>query len=130
MRVWAAALVLMTIQPGRSRIATVDVYIDPGGQPLTAYQVELKASDATTRLVLVEGGEGAYAESPYYDPAALTDSSARERVILAAFCTGAAPFVKTRVARLRVEGSTRFVSRVMVAGTDDGREVAVAVTLE
>ncbi len=77
----------------------VDVFIDTHGQPLAAYQFELRAPKGV-QLVGIEGGEHqAFATPPYYDPKALLD----DRIVIAAFDTGAElPAGKTRVARLSV----------------------------
>ena len=83
------------------RFAAVDVYIDAGDRPLAAYQFELSASAGEFKIVGIEGGEhAAFAEPPYYDPAALS----RDRVIIAAFNTGDdLPNGKVRVARVHVQ---------------------------
>ncbi|HYO11147.1 MAG TPA: hypothetical protein VER17_19435 [Tepidisphaeraceae bacterium] len=82
------------------RFATVDVRLDPKGQPLAAYQLEFVAP-ASVALVGIEGGDhAAFKQPPFYDPAALRNS----RVILAAFNTAAdLPRGETRVARLHVQ---------------------------
>src|SRR3954453_5783552 len=58
---------------GASRFVAVDVMIDPKGQSLAAWQVELAAEVGQVSLVGVEAGEkGPYAQRPpYYDAAAL-----------------------------------------------------------
>jgi len=54
------------------RFAVVDVYVDSGNQPLAAYQCGLTAARGDVKIVGVEGGEhAAFAEPPYYDPAAM-----------------------------------------------------------
>lgn len=77
------------VQPAEDapmRFFAVEVRIDPQGQPLAAYQVEVIAKGA--KLVGVEGGESdAYATPPQYDPAALHDGGG-ERVIIAAIGDG------------------------------------------
>ena len=83
------------------RFQSVDITLDPKGQPLAAYQLEFVADAARVKLVGVEGGDhAAFREPPYYDPAALS----QHRVILAAFSTSAdLPRIATRVARLHVQ---------------------------
>lgn len=103
------------------RFEAVDVFVDPLGKPLAAYQVEFVAGPTVT-LVGIEGGEHlAYKNPPYYDPAAL----AGNRVILAALSTAEElPAHRARVARLHVR-VTGEVSPVMsaklivAAGTDE-----------
>ena len=50
----------------------VDVFIDPHGRALGAYQFELRATAGDVALVGIEGGEhAAFSHPPYYDPKAL-----------------------------------------------------------
>jgi len=66
------------------RFAPLHIYLDCGSQSLGAYQFELKAASGRVKIVGVEGGQHpAFAEAPYYDPAAL----ANDRIIVAAFST-------------------------------------------
>src|SRR5258708_5660502 len=70
----------------RSPFAYVDVFIDPHGTPLAAYQFELRATAGDVKLVGIEGGEhAAFAKPPYYDPKALLN----DRIVIAAFNTDA-----------------------------------------
>jgi hypothetical protein len=107
----------------------VDVYVDSGDTGLAAYQFELTAAAGAFRIVGVEGGEHpAFAEPPFYDPAAL----ANERIILAAYDTGAdLPTGPTRVARVHVQelGELTVVYEVnlTVAASADGEEIAATV---
>lgn len=82
------------------RFAYLDVFIDPRGSALAAYQFELNVDQNAATIVGVEGGEHvAFNAAPYYDPAALTYG----RIIIAAFNTGSdLPTAKTRVARLHL----------------------------
>jgi hypothetical protein len=77
-----------------------DIIINPHGESLAAYQLELIADDADARIVGVEGGEhAAFQKAPYYDPAALHSG----RIIIAAFDTGAdLPAQPTRVATVHM----------------------------
>jgi hypothetical protein len=86
--------------PPASPFRYLDVFIDPQGKPLAAYQFELVAPKGV-QLVGIEGGEHkAFAHPPYYDPKALQQG---ERIVIAAFDTGAdLPAGRTRVARLSV----------------------------
>jgi hypothetical protein len=86
------------------RFAYVDIYVDPHGKPLAAYQLEFRADSDSVALVGIEGGEhAAFTQPPYYDPAALYHNS----VILAAFNTsGDLPTARTRVARLHLRLTT------------------------
>ena len=105
----------------------VDVYIDPKGQPLAAYQFELTAHRPGVTLVGVEGGEHpAYAEPPYYDPRA----NLQNRIVIAAFNTGDnLPKQKTRIARvmIRTTGSPDFAARLDVAASIDAKPIAADI---
>lgn len=89
---------------GPARFIAVDLFIDPRGEPLGAYQVEISDPAGIAEIVGIEGGEHpAYSGPPFYDPAALSE----HRIILAAFSTSPQlPRSDTRVAsiHLRVVG--------------------------
>ena len=104
----------------------LDVFIDPQGKPLAAYQFELVAPKGV-QLVGIEGGEHrAFADPPpYYDPKAL---QAGERIVIAAFDTGAdLPAGRTRVARVmvRVEGPAKpdYHVTLQVAASSDAKPI-------
>ena len=108
----------------------VNVYIDPVGQPLAAYQLELKTSGVDATLVGIEGGDHpAFAQAPYYDPRA----NLNHRIILAAFNTGEdLPRRRTRVATvmLRIEGSGaaaagHYLATLQVAASADAKPIHV-----
>jgi hypothetical protein len=111
------------------RFTTIDVFIDSGAVPLGAYQVEIKA-DAT--LVGVEGGEHpAFAQPPRYDPAALHEKQLAERVVLAAFNTGAdLPAGRTRIARLHVQtrGAPAVTCTLILAADSEGNGIDATAT--
>jgi hypothetical protein len=114
------------------RFAPLNVYIDSGAEQLAAYQFELKTTAGEVRIVGIEGGEHpAFAEPPYYDPAALM----QDRVIIAAFNTGDdLPTGKTRVTtiHLQIIGDTdpEYELQLTVAGTYDGRQIPAVITFE
>jgi hypothetical protein len=114
-----------------ARFTNVDVFLDPHGQPLAAYQVEVIADPARVTLVGIEGGSHpAFKHPPYYDPKALSG----HRVILAALNTGSdLPRVKTRVARLhlRVIGTEPpiFSSKLIVAASASDQSIEANVTV-
>ena len=114
-----------------ARFTSVDLFVDPRGQPLAAYQLECLADPSRVTLVGVEGGEHpAFREPPYYDPAALSGN----RVILAAQNTGIdRPSARTRVATLhrRVVGGGQPTddAKREVEGNRDGTPVAADVTV-
>lgn len=80
------------------RFRPVDVWVETGDKPLAAYQLEIRYDPAEAHLVGVEGGEGVFAEPPYYDPKGLTGG----RIVLAAFTTSPPPSGRVRVARLHL----------------------------
>jgi hypothetical protein len=118
--------------------------VDPGGEALAAYQVDVRAGVAgdadgadgahqpvprVVQIVGIEGGEHpAFREPPYYDAQAM----AGDRAVLAAFTLGRdVPREATRVARvnLRVEGpgEPRVDARLMTAGDPSGDRIAAEV---
>lgn len=113
-----------------SRFTAVDIFVDSGDLPLAAYQFELSAAVGSFKIVGVEGGEhAAFAEPPYYDPAALHGEG---RIIIAAFNTGDdLPTGRTRVARVHVwitgEPSPDFDVKLIVAGSVDGEEIEATI---
>lgn len=125
--------VLPNREPGASasqavqspRFVWVDAYIDPRGQPLAAYQFELRAQGADVTLVGVEGGEHpAFTQPPYYDPKA----NLGNRIVIAAYNAGDdLPRGRTRVARvmIRVSGSAppSYSARLDVAVSPRARPI-------
>lgn len=109
----------------------VDVYVDSGDLPLAAYQFELSAAAGQFTIIGVEGGgHAAFADPPYYDPAALS----RDRIILAAFSTDAdLPTGWTHVARVHVMVTGPAVPdcelNLMVAATVDGTPIPASAAL-
>jgi hypothetical protein len=99
---------------GALRFLPVDILLDTGNKPLGAYQLEIRARNAT--FVGLEGGDPAsFKNAPYYDPAALQagaaggggmgGGAAEGRIIVAAFSTDDVqklPTGASRVARLHL----------------------------
>ncbi len=114
------------------RFVSVPVYIDSGGKALAAYQFELKATKGQIKIVGVENGEApAYAQPPYYDPAAL----AKDRIIIAAFNTGKnLPTGRTRVTSLQLQiigqVEPQYKLELTVAADADGNEIPAEITFE
>jgi hypothetical protein len=100
--------------------STLDVYIHTD-QGLGAWQVEVDAEKAGGKIVGVEGGDGVYAEPPYYDPKALQGG----RIVLAGFSlNGKLPRGKVKVATLHLQEAgdgAPFESRLVVAADGDGK---------
>lgn len=66
------------------RLQAWDVFLDAGGRRIAAWQFEWRIDGGGARIVGLEGGEpGAFADAPYYDPAALQGG----RIVVAAFST-------------------------------------------
>lgn len=122
-------------QPATStRFQAIDIFLDPFGRSLAAYQVEFRAVSGRIKIVGVEGGEHtAFRSAPYYDPAAMQN----ERVIIGALSTLTAdqlPTIRTRIARIHVmiEGGDepRFEVRLQTAAEPDAHKVDAAATFE
>ena len=116
----------------RSRFTYVDLYIDPRGAPLAAWQLEFAAETGDVALVGVEAGEhAAFARKPpYYDPAALTG----KRIILADFTLEAdVPKQKTRIARLMLEvkgeGAPQFATKLITAADSHGKRIPAELSI-
>ncbi|HEX4796464.1 MAG TPA: hypothetical protein VH370_21925 [Humisphaera sp.] len=115
---------------GSSRFIAVDVMIDPNGQPLAAYQVQIVQRGAEVTLVGVEGGEStAFAAAPYYDKRAIL----KQRIVIAAYSTNASlPTTKTRVATLMLQVSgdatPAFTATLQAAGSGNAQRIAATVT--
>lgn len=65
---------------------TLDLTIDPQGQPLGAYQIELTSADTSFTVVGVEAGEHEafnHGRPPYFDPVATQGET--DRLILAEY---------------------------------------------
>ena len=115
-----------------ARFTSVELFVDPHGDALGAYQVEFVADPARVTLVGIEGGEHpAYAQPPYYDPKALSGN----RVILAALSTASdLPAARTRVATLHLRVAAghdqpTYQAKLEVAGNREGKPIAADVTV-
>ena len=120
--------------PPATRFDAIDVYVDSGTQPLAAYQLHLSAKTGEVKIVGIEGGEhSAFADPPYYDPAAMQ----HDRVIIAAFNTALPeqlPKGVTRVATIHVqvagEAQPTFQAELTVAATLDGKTIPAHLVLQ
>lgn len=122
--------------------AAFDVFIEPRGEALAAYQVEVRAevgaAAGSIKIVGIEGGEGAaFADAPYYDVRAMQS----ERAIIGALARdlgAGATKVRTRVARIHVmaEGITgkldvnQLSVKLQVAGDPQGRSIGAEVSIQ
>lgn len=111
------------------RFAAVNVYIDPRGQPLAAYQFELTSQGGEVKLVGVEGGEHpAFADPPYYDPKA----NLHNRIVIAAFNTGDdLPRNRTKVATVMVQvsGNASWSAKLDVAGSPNANHIEAGISV-
>jgi hypothetical protein len=121
-----------TFSDRTSRFAWVDAWIDPHGQPLGAYQFELKTSGADVALVGVEGGDhSAFTQPPYYDPKA----NLQRRIVIAAYNTSTdLPHQRTRVARImvRITGAAnpKYSAALDVAASSEAKPIDASVSVE
>jgi hypothetical protein len=111
---------------------TVDIYVDAGGTPLAAYQLEFQARRGNAKIVGIEGGADAvFKDPPYYDAKAMQ----QDRVIIAAFSTEAEaklPKQKTRVASIHVrvsdEENPDYAVKLTVAADSSGKKISADAT--
>jgi hypothetical protein len=114
--------------------ATVDVYVDPHGAALAAYQIEIAPrvmTGGTAMFVSLSGGKShpAFRDPPFYDPTAV--NAADSRLIIAGFSTeDDLPKTKTRVAQVDVmyTGSTppTFSAIPVVISTPEAEKIETA----
>jgi hypothetical protein len=121
---------------GGGSFVPVEVYVDSGASELGSYQVEVAAKNAT--IVGLEGGAPkAFADAPYYDPAALMGN----RIVVAFFSTDDnLPRGLTRVARLHMmltgpgalgaDGLPEMTSKLVVATDGQGKTVNAKLMLK
>jgi len=104
----------------------LEVHVDAGSEQLAAYQFELRMK--RTEIVGVEGGDGAFAAPPEYDPAALR----KGRIVIASYTLDDAPTGRVLVARLHVmvSGRESYSPLAVVAARPGGERIEVHVTVE
>ena len=111
------------------RFVAFDVFVDPGGKPLAAWQIEVVCESGKSLIVGVESGEAPFnVKPPYYDPRALQGG----RIVIAAFTMDKTPPSKRiRVARLHFQetGDAKYVSRLITAASTDGGRIDVTLEL-
>jgi hypothetical protein len=115
-----------------SKFTHVDLYLDPKGAPLAAWQLEFTAEMGNVSLVGIETGDhSAYSSKPpYYDPAAL----AGNRILLADFTLDPnPPKEKTRIARLMLEvkgdAVPQYATKLITAANSEGNRITADLTL-
>ncbi len=128
---WAAAA---QPQGAGVRFQAVNILVDAGDEPLAAYQLDLRSTTGNVRIVGIEGGEyPAFADPPYYDPAAIQG----DRVIIGAFSTapaGSLPTGRTRIATIHVQVTgdrqPEYKAELSVAATADGGAIPGRLILD
>jgi len=127
---------------GGTRFTTIEVHIDPAGEPLGAYQFVFDAgpggaSGATgARIVGLEGGgHPAFDEPPYYDRQAIQKQT--DRIIVAAFNTSAPrqlPSEKNHIATLHLampgDAETDFNVKLQTAANHKGESIEATLTTQ
>ena len=112
-----------------ARFQWVDVYVATDGWSLGAWQAEVTVAAGAAKLAGVEGGEGAFAEAPEYDAAALSGG----RIVIGGMTTADCAPGKVRVARLHVmvegDAAARFEATLTAAGDSTGSRRAAEVSL-
>jgi hypothetical protein len=106
---------------GEMTFYPVEVFVDSGERPLSAYQIEFTYDGSALTVVGIEGGEDPFGDAPYYDSAGMTGG----RIVIAAFTTdGNPPRGRVRVARLHLAEEGRTVrelkARLIIAAGPDG----------
>jgi hypothetical protein len=125
---------VVPVKSSGDHFATVDVYVDPHGATMAAYQIEISPRVMTggeTTFVSLSGGKShpAFRHPPYYDKDA--EKIPESRLIIAAFSTDAdLPKTKTRVAQIDVmyTGSTppTFAAVPVVVSTPEAEKIESA----
>ena len=121
----------------KPRFEAVHVYVDSGGSPLGAYQVQLSDRQGRVQVVGVENGEhAAFGKAPFYDRTAVNQGKA-DRIIIAAYSTLPAdqlPTGKTRMAtvHLRVMGQAPadYQIKLIAAADAAGNDINATVSLD
>jgi hypothetical protein len=115
-----------------SKFTHIDLYLDPKGAPLAAWQLEFTAEVGNVSLVGIEAGDhAAYStKPPYYDPAAL----AGNRILLADFTLDPnAPKEKIRIARLMLEvkgdAVPQYATKLITAANSEGKRITAELTV-
>ena len=134
---FAATLpVLPQIDGSEFHFTALDVYLE-AGEPLAAWQFELRESSGRMRVVGVENGDStAFRDAPYYDLAAVNDGMA-DHIIVADYSMNPAaelPTGRSRVAtvHIQLEGLAEpdYELSLMAAGGADGAPIQALIEFE
>ena len=120
----AAGSLICAEEDPSPRFTTVAICIDPGSEPLAAWQIELVT---TSEVVGIEGGDTPFETPAYYDEAAFTSG----RLILASFATGKKLHSGVqRVATVHTmesRGRGTYALELQAAGDEAGNRIAAKV---
>jgi len=113
-------------EPPAPRFVAYDIFIDPAGRPLAAWQIQFRATRGDVKILGVENAEHpAYADAPpYYDERAMM----HDRVVVGDFSTNppdALPAERTRVTTIHAvieptDVEPEFALTLQAAATVDG----------
>jgi len=111
------------------RFRPLHIHIDAGDAAVAAYQIELKVKSGDAKIVGVENGEHrAFAQPPYYDPAALMSG----RIILAGLSI--ADELPTRgrflTVHVREQGEVEYELKTMVVAGPSGAKLKARIWIE
>jgi len=107
----------------------IDIFLDPKGKSLGAYQLHWKITTPNARIVGIEGGDHpAFRNPPQYDPRVIQG----ERVVVAAFNAAAEkslPKTKIRIGSIHIEATPaatcRFEIENLEAADAQGSRISV-----
>lgn len=111
--------------------SSVTLRIESSAAELSAWQLRARWNDPRTRIVGVEGGEGAFTEPPRYDPRALRGGE----IVLAALAADDSPERgSVRVAVIHVEHAAGTVPGLnileLIAVGSDGERIRARLVQE
>jgi hypothetical protein len=107
----------------------IDIFLDPKGKSLGAYQLGWKVTTQNARIVGIEGGDHpAFRNPPQYDPRAIQG----ERLVVAAFNAGAEkslPRGRIRIGSIHIEAAPSAICRFEIENLEaadvQGRRISV-----
>ena len=128
-----ASLLVALIDSRAGEFAVYDLFLDPEGEPLAAYQVKIEDKNAAIKIISVEGGEhSSFQKAPYFDPKAIQ----QDVIKIAGFSTSKRqdlPTTRTRIASLHVEigpeQTPNLVTTIEAASRPGGAKLRLKATL-
>lgn len=118
--------VVLNDKQSATTFATIDISIDPLGQPLAAFQFEVTSEDTSFTVVGVEAGEHDafdHGRPPYFDPVATQGET--DRLILAEYARPA--IVAEQLPRDAIRAATVHV--MFTGPLDEQEQPAIQLTL-